>query len=434
LRDKQRRFEFQFQIRLKKIPTGRVYFSCELSEPVKMGIIQRAFVGAAMAFIKTTNNNFHYSLQGHSEHGKEEKPHMAFPVEEGMNRVVATPPGEAIPKLGEEIVEDAEEYKKRRKGLQIDWKLDYTYTLSLWSAYVDFLDWRCINLPGIRPFQLSNVIGLQPITLTLYEIPEDRGTDKHFKEDMKQIVEIEMCHSAESGLGPAANQWMQQQGSKLIPRRGSESNLPVFITSQFSEDQANDKIDEEKFAEEEDVAELGEGIYVRSGEKINLREVILNPELEDQNDFITYAAEYVVLQDGSSSSTPATITIEKVTKARSKSAGSPLIKGGDTVIFKLQIKGKHDGKANSDGSETRYLTVHKGWWLKWAHLSKSAYFVVQTCDDFGDQEGDEVRSRDTQSSFLTFGGAFRISSKKWPKYQVGVAPTGSATYGGKYVT
>ncbi|GKY95001.1 hypothetical protein MPSEU_000464700 [Mayamaea pseudoterrestris] len=159
LRDKQRRFEFQFQIRLKKVPTGRVYFACELSEPVKMGIIQRAFVGAAMAFIKTTNNNFHYSLQGasSSDNEKEEKPHMAFPVEEGMNRVVMTPLGEPVPKLGEEIVEDLELYKQRRKGLQIDWKLDHIYTLSLWSAYVDFLDWRCINLPGIRPFQLSNV-------------------------------------------------------------------------------------------------------------------------------------------------------------------------------------------------------------------------------------------------------------------------------------
>jgi len=60
LMDKQRRFEFQFQVRLRKIPTGRIYFACELDEPVKLGIVQRAFVSAAMAFVKSTKQNFHY--------------------------------------------------------------------------------------------------------------------------------------------------------------------------------------------------------------------------------------------------------------------------------------------------------------------------------------------------------------------------------------
>ncbi|GKY95000.1 hypothetical protein MPSEU_000464600 [Mayamaea pseudoterrestris] len=241
-----------------------------------------------------------------------------------------------------------------------------------------------------------------------------------------------MCNSAESGLGPAANQWMQQQqGCSLLARRESELDLPVFITSQFSEDQANEKLVEEKIAEEEDVAELGEGIYVRSGDAVNLREVVLNQEMDDPSDFITYAAECVVLQDASSSSSPATITIVKIAKARSKAVGSPLIKKWRYCHIQTALPGRHDGKSKSNGNETRYLTVHKGWWLKWSHLSKSAYFVVQTCDDFGAQDGDEMRSKDTQSSLCPFGGTFRIVSKKWPKYQVGIAPTGSARYGGK---
>jgi hypothetical protein len=78
-----------------------------------MGIIQRAFVGAAMAFVKTTNNNFHYSIQGSkkSQDSKYEKPHMSFSVEDGSNRVVVTRPGETIPKLGGAIEEDAESIK-----------------------------------------------------------------------------------------------------------------------------------------------------------------------------------------------------------------------------------------------------------------------------------------------------------------------------------
>ena len=431
LRDKKRRFEFQFQICLKKIPTGRVYFSLELAKAVKMGIIQRAFVGAAMAFVRTTNNNYHYSLQGSTENGKEEKPHMAFPVEESMDRIVSTPPGEPVPVLGQEIVEDIEHYKRRKKGVQIEWIIDYTYTFSVWSAYVDFLQWRCLNLPGIRPFQLSNVIGKQPLTLTLYEIADERGTDKHFKEDMRQIVQIEMCNPKESGLGPAASQWIRDHGGKEVARRGSDTDFPVLLTSETSEENADDAPVEE----EENAAALGEGIYLRSGDVIHLCEVPFSnqdnvPNEDATSSFIAYGAGYVVLHEDSSASQAAAVTIERVKKGRTDPSSSQLIKSGDTVVFKMSISGREsDGKGWAKES-TRYLSVHKGWWLKWvAHASKSGHFVVHTCDDL--YSGD-MRSSDAHSSLLTLGGAFRISSKRWPRYQVGVAPEGSATYGGMY--
>jgi Protein of unknown function (DUF1769) len=161
-REKLRRFEFQFQVKLKRVPVGRVYFACELQETITLGVIQRAFVGAAMAFVKSTNKSFHYSLSGTppesdgSDDLRYEAPHMAFPVEEGMNRVIATPPGQTPPPLGGEIFEDPESIKKRKKGFRMEYNTSDTYTFSLWSQYVDFLEWRCLNLPGIRPFSISS--------------------------------------------------------------------------------------------------------------------------------------------------------------------------------------------------------------------------------------------------------------------------------------
>lgn len=139
LRDKQRRFEFQFQMKLKKVPQGKsVYFSCELDEPIKMGMIQRAFVGAAMAFMKSSNPTFHYSITGSKERspdGKYERPHMSFTVEGSLDRLVVSKPNEPVPKLGTVIIEDPESIKRRKKGGLVDWNLEDTYTMALWSSY-----------------------------------------------------------------------------------------------------------------------------------------------------------------------------------------------------------------------------------------------------------------------------------------------------------
>ena len=54
-RGKQRRFEFQWQLRLKKLPTGDVFFCAEVGEPIQMGMIQRAVASAALKFTKKMN-------------------------------------------------------------------------------------------------------------------------------------------------------------------------------------------------------------------------------------------------------------------------------------------------------------------------------------------------------------------------------------------
>jgi Protein of unknown function (DUF1769) len=463
MRDKQRRFEFQYQLKLKKLPEDqKIYFSAELEEPVKMGIIQRAFVGAAMAFIKSTNSCFHYSMAGSKEDpdGRWEKPHMSFPVEMSMDRVVATKPDETPPTLGDVIYEDPESIKARKKGAPVDWNLEDTYTLALWTAYVDFLEWRVINLPGIRPFELNKVIGPQSVLLTLYLIPKDRSAEKHYRRDITQVVELELCNTHAGLLGEHARNWVARSKHQPMAEARSEDT----VTEVEDDDEAEDPEDEDEIDDIDDMdddddddededgraeistrellgdeteydtadaataAELGEGMYLRSGDSFVLREAGGENDESSSPCFVTNGAGFAILSEGVSSAS--TIVLQKARRKNLRSrARNELIKSGDTVSVRLLTKGR-----NRDEAEIRYLSIHRGWWLKWVSTppKKNGFFTIFTHEsEYTDHDPEELRTSETQSAYLTFGGSFWLRHKRWSQYSVGSSAEGSATYGGR---
>jgi len=137
-RGKQRRFELQFQLKFKKAPPSRLFFGAQLEDPVKLGIVQKCFVGATLNFIEKKNNGgFVYNVPGKEPKpnelldGNYEKPHLTFAIENAFDRLVETKEGDTLPTLGADIYEDPE-LKKRREKSEYSYNTTSTYTFALW--------------------------------------------------------------------------------------------------------------------------------------------------------------------------------------------------------------------------------------------------------------------------------------------------------------
>jgi Protein of unknown function, DUF547 len=351
----------------------------------------------------------------------------------------------------------------------------------------------------------------------LYEIRESdsvtgKQLDKHYKSETINIVKLEMCNSVHCSIGPATKKWKLhhkktrkcqrelqniESSSKALVDQRQEENLEDVAASEYIEEenniaehkehdgQVNSEMstndvpeDTERTFEtngsnenpnltsamddetENAAEELGEGIYVRSGDTIALREsanmqdcaIYANSNdlmmFEDESEpaiptllssaptdmpqqlsssrhyYVTHAGGFAVLQEN----TPRAIIIEKAGKsARWGKNKSKLIKCGDTVVFKMVGRGDKDGNKEP----VKYLSIHRGWWLKWVSSvpTKNGYFTIHTTEEETNNCGEGPA--EIQSSYLTLGGEFYLRHKRWSKCLVGISAEGSTAYGGR---
>ena len=249
----------------------------ELSWAPKYGMIQRTIVTTALQFMKKFNKGFSYKIDNAKprDDGKYEKPHLAFPVETCMDRFIVTKPNETPPSLGQQIFEDPADIKTRKKGkVKIDWNLDDTYTMVVYSSYVDWIDWEILGLPGIRPFGIASATGNQPISLKFYSLPSQIGAASsehihHYLCDQLLFSEHEITHTetVEGGFGKEI-----LRTANLASAQKSELTIDVVEDTDIA------PLLSPRTVEEIDAADdLAVGVYLHSNDHIVLSDNVNSP-------------------------------------------------------------------------------------------------------------------------------------------------------------
>jgi hypothetical protein len=102
---------------------------------------------------------------------------------------------------------------------------------------------------------------------------------------------------------------------------------------------------------------------------------------------------------------------------------SQLIRDGDTVSVKI-----------CQQNEVKYLSTHRGWWLKWVSTPPrhNGFFHITVQNDAGEVR-DEIGDSDAEPAgpIVSLGAPFSLRHRRWKHYEVGFSTDGSAKFGGK---
>ncbi|RHY26734.1 hypothetical protein DYB32_007338 [Aphanomyces invadans] len=165
---KQRTVWIMVQGSFKRAPLGTIYVAGELPRTMALTFWSKALVTMIVATIKSLLGGIiHFSFGD-----KDELPHLALPLYQSADTVIATPLDEVPPKLGaSNWVEDPAKRAERKRtpvGAET-FRTDVVYSFQFHTMHVDLAHWSLVNLPGLQNVSLTSLMGDMSLRLGVYE-------------------------------------------------------------------------------------------------------------------------------------------------------------------------------------------------------------------------------------------------------------------------
>ena len=172
---RRRCWEMRWQGRLKRAPSGELFFGAEVRGPLpEFSYLFRAAAFCLLGFARQLS-----SLRGvniECNFGDAPDPfdghYMLFPFH-AADVLIESEIGSVLPDITSAV--DLANSKRPEKI-----SCDYIYTLCFYSMYADLLNWRVSRVPGLSGFCLSSFAGRQPVHAVIREKPCNFVTVRYY--------------------------------------------------------------------------------------------------------------------------------------------------------------------------------------------------------------------------------------------------------------
>jgi len=148
-----------------------------------------------------------------------------FPIWKILDRIVISEPGVTPPPLGVEMFPDTGDKQKLNsmKPYPI-FDTNHIYSFSFHSMYVDLVNWRVINLPGVDEVELRSIWKDLPIHFVSYDLKEGHELNLHRDVDKRYLFSF----SVQNTGGPVS--WVPTpiDSPKEIQEKQEIVQLPDF--------------------------------------------------------------------------------------------------------------------------------------------------------------------------------------------------------------
>lgn len=189
----RRLWEVQMQGRFLR-PVDNFFMGMELSDSPKWSFVFRSMSGAMLSFVKTFEPDVHTSF-GVSKGNQTELPHLVTPQFKGVDAIVETVDGMGEPPpLGSDLLSAPKGPKSERPQVP---RLDATYTMAVFSTFIDLFAWKIKSIPMVGNLDMSSYFRDAGLRIVTYAVPgarDARGSREraHLEGEKQYILKVQM--------------------------------------------------------------------------------------------------------------------------------------------------------------------------------------------------------------------------------------------------